>query len=320
MVAFTISRGKTMRLATVLMLALLVVLPVSSAYLNENIDMTEYVEEGTCYCHGPLPTPEVDIVIDVPLNVPYTPENDTVKVGIGILGLPENLTAFGLFLNASEDDEGVEWTKEFSNDTVNWADGNAKGVIRVNGTSMWTIGDITYPWFNVTFVPGQVDQNIVLTVTGMRADGNDNDTGDFWNVDEVTIKVRRQRLVTLSVGVTNQNEIAASNVLVDFYMDGEYLGNSTVGNIPPSTTENATLAWDATFEKDGAHKLRAVIDPFGHITETDTSNNEITRTIWLGGPPEADDLTLYYGLGSMVVGVVVIVTVFWFWRRRQYRF
>ncbi len=318
--AVHISRSKVVRLASVLILALMIALPLSSAYLNESIDMTEYVEQGTCYCHGALPVPDVDIVIDVPLQVPYTPENDTVRVGIGILGQPENLTAFGLFLNASEDDSGVEWTKRFSNDTVDLADGTTRGIIRVNKTSLWTVGEVTYPWFNVTFVPGQVDQDIVLTITGMKADGNENETGDHWNLGDVTIKVRRQRLVTLSVGVTNLNDIGSSEVLVDFYMDGEYLGNSTVGRIPGEATENATFEWDATFEKEGAHKLRAVIDPFGHVTETDISNNEITRTIWLGGPPEEEDLTLYYGLGSMVVGVVIIVTVFWYWRRRQYRF
>ena len=318
--AALISRGKVVRLASVLILALMVALPLSSAYLNESIDMTEYVEEGTCYCHGPLPVPEVDIVIDVPLQVPFTPKNDTVRVGIGILGKPENLTAFGLFLNASEDDRDVKWTKRFSNDTVNWADGTTRGIIRVNKTSLWTVGEVTYPWFNVTFVPGQVDQEIVLTVTGMRADGNENETGDYWNLGDVTITVRKQRVVTLSVGVTNLNDIGSSEVLVDFYMDGEYLGNSSVARIPGKATENVTYEWDATFEKEGAHKLHAVIDPFGHVTETDISNNEVTRTIWLGGPPEEEDLTLYYGLGSVVVGVVVIVTVLWYWRRRQYRF
>jgi hypothetical protein len=315
-----VPRGRTMRLVSVLMLALLVALPLSSAYLNESINMKEYVEDGTCYCHGAIPAPDVNIVIDVPEKVAYTPDNDTVDVSIGILGEPDNLTAFGLFLNASKDASDVKWTKAFSNDTKSWTDATTRGVIEVNGTSLWTTGPVTSPWFNVSFVPGQTDQKIVLTVTGMRADENGNETGDYWNVGQVTITVREQRLVSLSVGITNRDVVDAISVLVDFYMDGEYIGNNTVGTIPGGATENATVDWDATFEEEGAHKLRAVIDPEGHITESDKSDNEVVQTIWLGGPPEETDYTLYYGLGSMAVGVVVIVVAFWFWRRRQYRF
>lgn len=318
--ARTISEKKAVRLVAVLMLALLVALPVSSAYLNVAIDMTENVQERSCYCHGAEPEVAVGIIIDVPLQVPFTPSNKTVRVGVGIIGEPHNLTGFGLFLNASEDASGVKWTKQFSNDTVDETNGEIAGLIKVNKTSIWTVGKIEDPWFNLSFEPGQTDQDIVLSVAGMRADENGNETGDYWNVAERTIKVRMQRMVNLTVGVTNNENVIVSEVLVDFYIDGDFIGNSTVNNIGPQRTENATVQWDATFKKDGKYTLRANIDPDGRITETDKSNNEVTRTIWLGGPPEEEDLALYYGLGSMAVGVVLVVAVFWLWRRRQYRF
>ena len=318
--ARTISEKKAVRLVAVLMLALLVALPVSSAYLNVDIDMTEHVQERSCYCHGAEPEANVDIEIVVPLQVPFTPSNDSVRVNVGILGEVHNLTGFGLFLNASEDASGVRWTKEFSNDTVDESNGEIAGLIKVNQTSIWTIGDIRDPWFNLSFIPGQTDQDIVLSVTGMRADESGNESGDYWNVAERTIKVRRQRMVNLTVGVTNNENVIVSEVLVDFYIDGDLIGNNTVRNIPPLAAANATMQWDATFKKDGKHTLRADIDPDGLVTETDKSNNEVTRTIWLGGPPEEEDLTLYYGLGSMTVGMVIIMAIFWFWRRRQYRF
>jgi len=316
-------RTKVVRLVAVLMLGLLVALPISSAYLNPSIDMSDYAIEKSCYCHGPLPVPEVDIVIDVPLKVAFTPANDSVEVGIGILGLPENLTGFGLFLNASDDSEGVRWTKQFSNDTVDVDDGEAAGIIEVNDTdktTLWTVGEVTHPWFNLSFKPGNTDQSIVLSVAGMRADDSGDETGDYWNVGEVTIVVRKQRLVNITVGVTNQEEVSVQTVTVDFYMDNEYIGNSTTPQLRAGGTENATIQWDATFEKDGKHMMRAVIDPEGHITETDKSNNEMTREIWLGGPPEETDLSIYYSLGSVAVGVVITVGVLYFWRRRQYRF
>lgn len=319
----TLSRSKVMRATVVLMLAVLVAVPITSAYLNPNIDMTDYAKDKSCYCHGPLPVSEVDVLIDVPLQVPYTPGNQSVEVSIGVLGEPQNLTGFGLFLNATEDSTGVSWTKRFSNGTVDVSDGVSRGFIEINETdktTMWTVDKVEDPWFNVSFIPGQTDQTIVLSVAGMRADDSGDETGDFWNVAAVSIEVRKQRIVNLTVGVTNQEVISVRGVLVDFYIDNEYIGNTSTAEIPSGETENATFAWDATFAKNGKHKLRAVIDPEGTITETDKSNNEVTRDIWLGGPPEETDLTVYYGLGSVAVGVVVIVAVFYFWRRRQYRF
>jgi hypothetical protein len=314
------SRTKLARLAAVMALVIILAPPLSSAYLNSEIDMTEYTQEKSCYCHQAQPDPDVDIIIDVATQVAYTPANDSVEVSIGILGTPDNLTGFGLFLNASEDATGVQWDTWFKNESIEWPDATVQGVLWVNGTSMWTIDDITSPWFNVSFIPGQTDQDIVLSVTGMRADDSGNETGDRWNAGEVTIEVRRERLVSVSVGITNEEIVSVLDVLVDFYVDGEYIGNDTVDQIAPGMTENATAVWDATFAKEGEHELRAVIDPEGTVTETDKSNNEIVRTIWLGGPPEPEDLTLYYGLGGIGIGLVVIVTVFWFWRRRQYRF
>jgi len=317
-VAIRVSRTAAVRGAAVLMLAVMVLLPASSAYLSSSFDLTDHVREGSCYCHTALPDANVTIVLDVPSQVAYTPSNETVRVGVGILGEPHNITAFGLFLNASEDAKDLKWTRRFSNDTIDRT--NAVDLIKVNTTSVWTIGKITEPWFNLTFVPGQDDQFITLTVAGMRADDSGDETGDLWNLATTTIEVRKQRLMNLTVGVTNQGDIAVNDVLVDFYIDDEYVGNNSVTNIAPGSTENATVEWDITFKKDGKYRLRAVIDPLGTITETDGSNNEVTRDIWLGGPPEEPDYTRYYGLGGLAVGIVVALVLYWYWRRRQYRF
>lgn len=315
-----ISKGKAMRLTAVLMLALLVALPVSSAYLNENLNMTEHVEEKSCYCHGTEPSIGVDIVIDAPTEVAYTDTNTSVKVGVGILGEPPNLTGFGLFLNASETDDGVKWTKYFSNDTVEHDDAASRGILRVNTTSIWTVGKVTSKWFNLTFIPGQTDQDLVLSVTGMRANDNENETGDSWNIAEQTITVREQRFINLTVAVTNDNDINVNEVDVEFYIDDEFIGVGKTPGIEAQSSQNATVQWDVTFKKDGKYKLRAVIDPEGLITEIDKDNNEVTRVIWLGGPPEETSLQVYYGLGGIVVVIIVISVVFWYWRRRQYRF
>ncbi len=311
-------RGATAKVAIVVLMAMLVSVPVVSGYLNKNINMTEYVREQSCYCHGTEVEPDVTIIIEVPDRVSYSLSNLSVDVMVGILGEPENLTGFGLYLNTSKTDDNVRWKNSYINDT-----GIApfpEDLIRVNGTSLWSVGPITDKWFNVSFIPGNEDQEIVVSVAGMRANSNSNVSGDFWNVASEVVEVREQRLATLNVTVTNEEAIAVAEVLVDFYVDGEYIGNDTIQHIPEHGQENASVQWDITYAKDGKHDLHAVIDPEGRLTVLDRDKLEIDEEIWLGEHPEEPDNALYYGLGGVVVGVLLIFVVFWYWRRRQYRF
>ncbi len=317
-VTIPLLRGVTAKVAIVVLMAMLVSVPVVSGYLNKNIDMTEYVREQSCYCHGTEVEPDVTIIIEVPDRISYTVGNRSVDVMVGILGEPENLTGFGLYLNTSETDDNVRWKTSYVNDT-----GIApfpEDLVRVNGTSLWSVGPITDKWFNLTFIPGSEDQEIVVSVAGMRANDNNNESGDLWNVASQVVEVREQRLATLNVTVTNEQTIAVSEVLVDFYIDDEYIGNYTIPHIPENGQENASVQWDITFVKDGKHDLRAVIDPDHRITVLDRDKLEINEEIWLGEQPEQPDNALYYGLGGVIVGVLIIFVVFLYWRRRQYRF
>jgi hypothetical protein len=316
--------GPTIKATTVRVLAVLAVLalafvPVASGYLNINIDSTEYVVDKTCFCHDPEPSEDVDIILNVPRQVAFTPDNRSVSVSVGILGLPDGITGFGLLLNASKDPANIRWENKF--DIASDSTPFAGDYIKVNGSVMYSINDIEDDWFNVSFIPGNANQTLELTVIGMNADNNGNETGDRWNVLEaVEIEVSKQRLMTLNVPITNLNPISLSEILVDFYIDDEYIGNYTIPHVPSRGKENATIDWDVTFKKEGKYKLRAVIDPEGHLTETDRSNNEVTRTIWLGGPPEGPDYALYYTLAAIAIVVVSAVVVFYLYRRRLYRF
>ncbi len=311
-------KGANARLTVLLLIAMLVTIPMASAYLNPQIDMTEYARDETCYCHGVEVSPNVTIVIEVADKVFFNDNNDTIPVQVGILGDPQNITGFALYLNGTESNDNLRWEYSFG-----LSDGQVERPrewIKINGSAVWPIVNVTEKYFNLSFFPGSVDQDVVISVTGMRANGNVNKTGDLWNVARTTVKVREQRMATLNVTVTNTEPIAVSDVLVDFYVDGGYIGNYTIPHIGENGGENATVQWDITYEKDGKHELRAVIDPDGRITVLDRDEIEITTEIWLGERPEEPDYALYYGLGSVLVGVLIIVAIFWYWRRRQYRF
>jgi hypothetical protein len=299
------------------LILMLAALPVGSAYLS-NIDMTEYATEGTCYCHGVDVSPDISITINVTDKVPYNQANDTVSVNVGILGDPQNLTGFAMFLNGSKSQENLRWVHKYSNSTGEAVD--PRDVIKINSSTLWTIAPINDTEFNVSFVPGSVDQEVTISVTGLRANDNDNETGDLWNVAMTTIEVRKQRMSTLNVTVTNSEPISITEVEVDFYIDGEFIGSYVIPHIGQDGRENATIEWDVTYVKDGKHKLRTVIDPKERITVLDREDLDTTMDIWLGEPPEEEDYSLYYGLGTVAVGAIVVLVVFWLWRRRQYRF
>lgn len=311
--------AKTM---AVLVLVLLATMPVANAYLGDKGDKSEYAKEGSCYCHGTEPSPEMDIVIRVPTQVAYTPNNKSVIAEVGLLGGPDGITSFAAYLNASTTPANVKWQKRFGNVTSSGQVPDAGNLLKLNGSIIYSIKALQVRWFNLSFIPGNADQTIELSVIGLRSDRNGNESGDPWGRASVTIEVREQRLMTINVPVSNEGSIVANDVLVDFYIDDEYIGNNTVQTVPEDSKENASIEWDITFKEDGKYQLRAVIDPQGRITEVDKSNNEITRTIWLGEPPEEEDTTtLYYTVGA-AVGVVVVVALvlFWYFRRRSYGF
>jgi hypothetical protein len=316
-------RGVPVRLAMVVIVAVLLVLPVASAHLRD-AKKPSIIEGMTCApCHGNATPEDISIVLDAPTQVSYTPDNRSIIFEMAVLGMPNGTTAFGLILNESEPGSGVRWERAF---------GDAKGqAVPVNHAKVSVSNDkmviysrdrITRDWFNVSFIPGQADQVLRLSVIAMQ--GNDdgtNGTEDNWTVlENHTIEVKKQRLLNLTVIVSNDSGISVTNAPVDFYIDEEYIGQSVIDSIPPNSDGNATISWDVTFKKDGKYTMRAVIDPDGIITEGDKGNNEVTRIIWLGGPPEPEDRTLLYAAGALVLVAIILGTVWFLYRRRLYRF
>jgi hypothetical protein len=253
--------------------------------------------------------------------VSYTPDNRSIVFEMAVLGMPNGTTAFGLILNESVPGSGVRWETKFG-DGPTPPTNSAKVSVSTDGMVIFSRDRITRDWFNVSFIPGHVDQTLELTVVAMMGNDNGtNDTRDDWTVLEGhTIEVRKQRLLNLTVEVSNDSDIAVSDVSVDFYIDDERIGQSRVDFVGPKDKSNATISWDVTYKKDGRYVMRAVIDPEGRITEGDRSNNEVTRSIWLGGPPEPADRTYLYAVGALVV-VAIVAAMGWFlYRRRLYRF
>lgn len=81
------------------------------------------------------------------------------------------------------------------------------------------------------------------------------------------------------VGVSSKDYNYFENVPVKFYIDGEYAGESEQILVTKMTYFGAA----AKAPKNGAHKVKAVIDPDGKFWDCDTSNNTIERAIDFDG-------------------------------------
>lgn len=308
---------KGARLGAALVMLAIMVVPIATAYQNASNDNEPYVREKTCFCHDPLPSSNVSIVLRVPERFALPTKQAPIKVEVGILA-PKNTEGigFGLLLNASTNSTDVRWDTASlkGEDVIN------PSVVRSNGSAFWNIQPILIGrWFNVSFIPGRVNQTIEVTVIGMRTNHNGNESGDIWAIKTAKVEVRLQRLIALNVTVSNNEPVAVTNVLVSFFVDDVFLANTTVNSILANAKENASVTWDATFAKDGWHDMRAVIDPLGNITETDKGNDVLSKRFWVGPVPPKESRAWEYAVGALVVVAVVVGLVFWYRNRRLYK-
>ncbi len=310
------SRTSVTRLAAVLIVLVLAVLPAASAYMS--ISNEANVREKSCYCHDPLPSEDVTIIVRVPNQVSFIPEEDiSVNMELGILGEPSNITGIGIILNGTVNSSTVKWLDNFGNA----GDPDPLNKVESNGNAIFQTGRFKRQWFNLSFDPGKVNQTLDMTIIGMRSNGNNNESGDIWAILEGTrIEVHQQKLLNITVPVSNKGGVNVGGVLVDFYIDDEFIGNATVDDVPVDGKGNATVSWDVTFIEEGEYTMHAIIDPLGTISELDRDNNEIVRSIWVGDAPSPADMTALYAVIGALVVVAVIVLAFFLYRRRLYRF
>ena len=310
-------RGRGARLGAALFMLAILAVPLATAFQNSSSDNEPYVRGRTCFCHDPLPSSNVSIVLRAPERFALPKGQAPVKIEVGILA-PKNTEGigFGLLLNASHNGTDVRWDSASlrGEDIINPA------VIRPNGSALWNIQPILIGrWFNVSFIPGRINQTIEVTVIGMRTDRNGNETGDIWAIKSAKVEVRLQRLIALNVTVNNGEPVSVTDVKVDFYVDDVFVGKSTINSIQADSKENTSISWDATFAKNGWHDMRVVIDPDGNITETDKGNDVMTRRFWVGPVQSKESHTVVYAVGAIVGAAIMVGLVLWYRNRRLYK-
>ncbi len=115
-------------------------------------------------------------------------------------------------------------------------------------------------------------------------------------VFERRLSVDVKKSYTIVASVKNIENYTITNVTVNFYIDGRYIGNATVDKIAANSTKQVTYIWVPDVG-DGEHKLEMKITEKGVTFE----NNKVSysRTIYIGNPPNYDWLG-YLGIALLV--------------------
>ncbi len=128
-----------------------------------------------------------------------------------------------------------------------------------------------------------------------KAYGTINSTGKT-KIFHRRIYVDIKKAYTIVATVKNPTNYTIYNVTVNFYIDGRYVGNSTIEKIGANSTAKATYNWVPDVA-DGEHTLTVKLVGNGVVFE----NNEksYSRTIYVGNPPNYDWVG-YLGIGVLI--------------------
>jgi hypothetical protein len=88
------------------------------------------------------------------------------------------------------------------------------------------------------------------------------------------------KTVDFTVTVQNRGNLKTGVSRVYFYVDDSSLGYQELPEIDAAATVRKTFTWTS---QDGAHEIKAIVDPSASIIETDETNNQ--KTIIFSVPP-----------------------------------
>ena len=114
--------------------------------------------------------------------------------------------------------------------------------------------------------------------------------------------VEVKKAIDINVKIKNTENYAIYNTVISFYIDGRYIGNTTVKVIKANATKNIDYKWLPQELYNGKHQLTVKISGKGVVFENGQQN--YVYNFYYGKPPSYDYITYLSG------GVLALVIVF----------
>ncbi len=197
-----------------------------------------------------------------------------------------------------------------------YLDGELMPSISVNPIDAGATESKTFSW---TAVVGQHEIKAVADANEkVTEDSEDNNekvvsitprAPDFRveTISPSTAEASAGETVDFTVTVQNRGELKTDASRVYFYVDGASLGYQELAEIDAAATVSKIFTWTS---KDGAHEIKAIVDPSDSVTETDENNNQ--KTIIFAIPPPdlvIDEMTVSPEEPMAGDNITVMVTI-----------
>ena len=101
----------------------------------------------------------------------------------------------------------------------------------------------------------------------------------------------------IKVKIKNPNPYEINNVVLKFYVDGEYIGNTTVAKVKANSTKLVVYKWLPQNLEEGKHTLKIVIESDGIVFENGKST--YSYEFYYGKKPSYDYI-YYLGLALLI--------------------
>ncbi len=134
--------------------------------------------------------------------------------------------------------------------------------------------------------------------------------------DKITILQREISIsvvepVPIKVKIKNPNTYEISDILLEFYVDGYYVGNTTVDRVKANSTKTVVYKWIPQNLEEGKHTLKIVIVSHGIVFEN--GKTTYSYEFYYGKKPSYD--FIYYTGWGVLVAVSTVFSLMLLGRR-----
>lgn len=152
------------------------------------------------------------------------------------------------------------------------------------------IGNTSSNSFNVTVTAPASTGTFTVTFEVTSENGPVSSTARY------DIKV--VEAVVLSVELTNAANVTATGVPVQFFVDGEHVGNVTA-TIPAASTRTVQYNWSVGSLSGGKHTLKVVVDPEQQFVRFADGGNVFETNFYVGDGG--------WGLANILLAIALVV-------------
>ncbi len=167
---------------------------------------------------------------------------------------------------------------------------------------------------NVFFVnitaPEYAPQTIGIYVEGKAK------IADKWAFSKRTVYIKVVKSLKFSVTLECMEGFEASNITVYFYIDGKYIGNTTVNGLQAGKNATATFVWVPKNIQEGWHKVVAKIVDEG-VVFTQTGNKTYSMEFYYGKYEPVNWGPILFAISSFVAFLFIFLTTREIGKRRK---